>query len=390
MTKRAHAVLSASGSERWLACTPSARLEQQFPEEDSPYAAEGTLAHSLAELHLRKFLGRIEDRAFKAASDKLAKNPMYAHEMIDHIETYVTVAAERISAAKARSKDAVVLLEQRLDFSPWVPDGFGTGDLVIVADSILEVVDFKYGKGVPVSARENTQMRLYALGALNQYGMLYDVQSVCMTICQPRLDSVSTDEITADELYRWGDEYVRPRAELADAGKGDFVAGDHCQFCRARYTCRARAEANLELAKHDFAKPELLSTEEIAEILAKASALQQWAADIQAYALDQAENHGVKYPGWKLVEGRSNRRYSDADAVAKALLEAGYAEDLIYERSLLGITALEKVIGKKAIAELPEGLIIKPPGKPVLVPESDKRPEIHSVASAQRDFAVGA
>lgn len=390
MKARAHAILSASGSERWLTCTPSARLEADFPEESSSYADEGTLAHSLAELHLRKFLGRVEDRVFKAAADKLAKNQLYAHEMVDHVETYISVASERISAAKARSKDAIVLLEQRLDFSPWVPEGFGTGDCVIVADKVLEIIDFKYGKGVPVSAIENTQMRLYALGALYSYGMIYDIDKVFMTICQPRLDSVSTDEITAADLYLWGDEYVKPRAELATAGKGVFVSGDHCRFCRARNTCRARAEANLALAKYDFAKPELLSHDDVAAILGKAEELQKWAADVQGYALDQAENHGVKFPGWKLVEGRSNRKYSDADAVAKALLAAGYPETLIYEKSILGITAMEKAIGKKAINELPEGLIVKPPGKPVLVPESDKRPEISSTASAQQDFAESA
>lgn len=391
MKARAHAILSASGSERWLTCTPSARLEANFPEESSSYADEGTLAHSLAELHLRKFLGRVEDRAFKATADKLAKNPLYAHEMVDHVETYISVAAERISAAKARSKDAIVLLEQRLDFSPWVPEGFGTGDCVIVADKILEIIDFKYGKGVPVDARENTQMRLYALGALYGYGMIYDIDQVFMTICQPRLDSVSTDEITAAGLQLWGEEFVKPRAELATAGKGDFVSGEHCRFCRARNTCRARAEANMALAKYDFAKPELLSNDDIAAILGKAEELQKWASDVQGYALDQAENHNARFPGWKLVEGRSNRKYSDADEVAKALLAAGYPKALIFAPpAILGITAMESAIGKKAISELPNGLIVKPPGKPVLVPESDKRPEISSTASAQQDFAESA
>lgn len=388
MTARAHAILSASGSERWLTCTASAQLEQQFAEETSTYADEGTLAHSLGELHLRKFLGRVDEPVFKANLDKLVKHPLYAHEMIDHIETYVTVAAERISAARARSQDAQVLLEQRLDFSAWVPEGFGTGDCVIVADDILEVVDFKYGKGVPVSAVENTQMRLYALGALWVFGMLYNIETIRMTICQPRLDSVSTDEISADALYAWGEDYVKPRAEAAIAGKGEYAAGEHCRFCRARYNCRARAEANLELARYEFAKPPTLTVEDIAEILGKAEDLQKWAADIQEYALDQAENHGATFPGWKLVQGRSNRKYSDANAVAAALIAAGYSKELIFEKpTILGITAMEASIGKKAVTNLPEGLIIKPPGKPVLVPESDKRPALQSAASAKQDFA---
>jgi hypothetical protein len=381
-----HAILSASGSEKWLTCTPSVRLEQQFPEETSEYAAEGTFAHSLAELHLRHYLNPNKKTRYLRELKKAQENPFYSQEMEDHIQTYIDIAIEKINKARARSNDAVILLEQKLDFSPWVPEGFGTGDLVIIADGILEIVDLKYGKGVPVSAGRNTQMRLYGLGAINQFNCLYDFDTVRMTIVQPRLDSISTDEVTVEDLLAWGETYVKPRAEMAFKGEGEFVAGEHCRFCRARFTCRARAEANLELAKYEFREPALLTHEEIAEILFKAEELQSWVTDIKTYALDQAENHGVKFPGWKLVEGRSNRKYADEDAVAQTLIIEGYKEEEIYTKSLLGITAMEKLLGKKRFEELLGEFIIKPPGKPTLVPESDKRPEISSVASAVEDF----
>jgi hypothetical protein len=382
-----HAILSASGSERWLTCTPSAQLEQQFTDEGSVFAAEGTLAHALADIMMQNHLGLIAKRKLNKELSAIMAHELYSPEMMEHIATYCTLAGERISEARARSKDAMVFLEQRLDFSPWVPEGFGTGDLVIIADDILEIIDFKYGKGVAVDATGNTQMRLYALGALNHYGMLYDIQTVRTTICQPRLDSISIDEVSAEQLYDWAENFVKPRADRAMAGEGDFVAGEHCRFCRARYTCRARAQTNLELAKHDFADPPTLTNEEIAEVLLAAEELKKWAADVQSYALEQAEKHGVKFPGWKLVEGRSNRKYSDPDAVAQRLLEAEYQEEQIYQKSLLGITAMEKLVGKKRLGELLGELVIKPAGKPTLVPESDKRPELQSVASAKADFA---
>lgn len=383
---RAHAVLSASGSHRWLVCTPSAKLEQEFPDSTSEYAEEGTLAHELAELHLREELGFISSLKAVSELQKLKERQFYSREMEEHIKTYVDFAIERINNARARTPDALILLEQKLDFSHWVPDGFGTGDLVIIADGWLEICDLKYGKGVPVSAVENTQMRLYALGAIHQFGDLYEIENVRMTIVQPRLDSISTDEITAEELLKWANEYVKPRAEMAMRGEGEFVPGEHCRFCRARYTCRARAEWNLELAKYDFREPELLSDDEIAVVLAKAEELQKWVADIQEYALDQAVNHGKKWPGWKLVEGRSNRKYVDEAAVAQTLLAEGYREDAIFEKKLLGISAMEKLLGKKRFGELLGDLVVKPPGKPTLVPESDKRPEISSIESAIKDF----
>lgn len=384
----AHAILSASGSYRWLRCTPSAKLERQFPEETSQYAAEGSFAHTMAELRLNKYLDRIKTRSFNSKMKALEENEFYSKEMVDYIEGYVAVVVERISEAQARSKDAVILLEQKLDFNQWVPKGFGTGDVVIIADGIMEIIDLKYGKGVPVSAEDNSQMRLYALGALALYEMLYDIQTVRMTIIQPRLDSISSDDMPVDELTKWAEEYLKPRAEMAIKGEGEFVAGEHCKFCKARFNCRARAEANLELAKHDFCDPFLLTNDEIADILGKAEELASWVKDITDYALDQAVNHNVKFPGWKLVEGRSNRKYSDECIVAEVLVKADYPEEKIYKPSeLLGITAMEKELGKKRFNELLAGLLIKPPGKPTLAPESDKRPEISSADSAKADFS---
>ena len=383
----AHAFLGASGAYRWLKCTPSAKLGAQFADIQSEYAAEGSFAHALAELMLKRYLQLIKTRAFHAKRRELEENQYYSKEMADYIEGYVAVVTERISEAQVRSKDAVILLEQKLDFSQWVPRGFGTGDVVIISDGVVEVIDLKYGKGIPVNSEDNPQMMLYGLGALAQFDCLYDISTVRMIICQPRLDSISTAEMSVDGLIKWAEEYLRPRAELALAGEGEFAAGEHCRFCKARFMCKARADHNLELAKHDFCEPFLMTHEDIAEVLGRADELAAWVKDIKDYALDQAVNHNVKFPGWKLVEGRSNRKYSDEEAVAKALIAAGYEEDKIYEpKEILGITAMEKEISKKRFGELLSGLIIKPPGKPTLAPESDKRPEISSADSAKADF----
>jgi hypothetical protein len=357
-----HAILSASGAHRWLKCTPSARLEQDFKDEQSPYAKEGTKAHRLAEQWLQYHLGERSDP------------PQGEPEMTDYVEVYVNAVLERATP------EATVLLEQRLDFSPWVPEGFGTGDAVIISNGRLEIVDLKYGKGVPVSAEENPQLRLYALGAINDFDWLYDFDTVRMTIVQPRLDNISSEEMTVDELWQWG-ESIKPLAMRAFIGEGDFIPGEHCRFCKARYTCRARAEANLELARLDFQTPETLNVEEIAEVLKQAEDLQRWVRDVKEYALNQAHRHGVKFPGWKVVEGRSVRKYADEEAVARRLQEEGHDP---YRKVLLTITELEKQLGRKRVGEVIGDLIEKPPGKPTLVPETDKRPEI--LTAAAEDF----
>ena len=384
-----HALLSASGSARWMACTPSARLEEQFPNTTSEYAEEGYFAHALADLKLsRAIANTIKPSGFKKRLAEMQKHPLYSPAMEEYVDQYVAQVSEIFMAAKKQCADTLVLLEQKLDFSEWVPDGFGTGDVVIISDGVLEVIDLKYGKGVPVSAEENSQTRLYGLGAIATYMMLYDFLTVRMTIIQPRLDNTSTEELRVDELMTWAQNKLKPKAQLAFAGDGEFCAGDHCKFCRAKATCRARAEANLELAKYDFQDAFLLSKEEIAAVLARADQLKAWVTDIETYALEQARDHGERFPGWKLVEGRSNRKYTDEEQVAKTLTDAGYEEVKIYKpKELLGITAMEKEIGKKKFGELLSDLVVKPAGKPTLVPENDKRPEINSLQSAIDDFS---
>lgn len=388
---RAHAKLSASGSKKWLTCTPSAHLEDQFPDEASEYASEGTFAHEVFENEVRLAAGFIsaDDHAENLAT--LKRNPLWSQELHDHVLAAAQVASERIDAACERCKDPIILIEQRLDFSPWVPEGFGTGDLVIITDDLAEVLDYKHGKGVFVDARDNSQMRLYGLGAYNELAHLYGIERVRMTVLQPRLENFGVEELTVSALLKWAKDVVVPAAKLAWEGAGDFVPGEHCAsgFCRARFTCAARADANLELARKDFSliDPALLTDEQVAQVLAVGEQVAKWVSDVQSYALEQAERHGRHYPGFKLVEGRSNRKYIDQDAVAVKLKDAGYSDAVIYERSLLGITAMEKAIGKKAFAELLDDLVAKPAGKPTLVKESDKRPALSSVASAAADFS---
>ena len=385
-----HAKLSASGAKRWMTCTPSVALEAQFEDKGSTYAAEGAFAHSLAELMLRYNNGELTKRKFNVDLKKLQEDEYYNAELQEYVEGYANAVWEFVNEAKARCKDAEILFEQKLDFSAWVEDGFGTGDVVIIADGQVHIIDLKYGKGVGVSAIDNPQLRLYGLGAVDTYGMLYDIDTVKMTIIQPRLENISSEELSVEDLVQWAEDEVKPKAVLAHKGEGEFVAGDHCKFCKARATCRARAEKNLELTKHDFRKPNMLTPNEIGEILKQAEQLASWVKDVQDYALDAAVNKGIHFEGWKVVEGRSNRKYTDELEVAKTLKEAGYEEAILYApRKLYGITDMEKNIGKKAFSEYLKDLVIKPEGKPTLVVESDKRPELKSVDSATKDFKDG-
>ncbi len=380
-----HAVLSASAAHRWMNCPGSISLCQGIPDKGSSYAEEGTLAHSLAELIINYNLSRMTKAEFKKAMKDIESNSFYCQEMQDYIKDYTERIWELMNEAKAVCKDAELLTEQRLDFSAWVPGGFGTGDVVIVYDKVIHICDLKYGKGVGVSAEQNPQLMLYGLGALSTYDMLYDIETIKLTIIQPRLDSISSYEISAEELQQWGDTVVKPAAAAALADNAECTAGDWCRFCKAKAVCRARKDAMTELAKLEFKDARLLDDSEIGEVLRMADLLTAWAGDVKEYAQEEAEK-GKKWDGWKLVEGRSNRKYSDEAKVAEALKNAGYDEALLYEKKLYGITAMEKIIGKKPLAEFCGALIIKPPGKPVLVPESDKRPEINSADSAVKDF----
>ena len=381
----AHAKLSASGSKKWIACTPSVVLEQQFQDTGSAFAEEGTFAHEVFEASMLRALGRTEPDL----TPELALRYDNA-ELRDAVAAASAAAIERIDDAFARCADPIVLVEQRLDFSQWVPEGFGTGDLVIITDDLVEVLDYKHGKGVTVEAEENSQMRLYGLGAYAELSHLYDIKRVRMTVLQPRKNNFGSEELTIEDLLAWADKVVVPAARMAWEGKGEPVPGPHCTegFCRARFQCAARANQSLELAKAEFAlrPPELLTEEQIAKVLTIGDQVAKWISDVQSFALSQAES-GRQFAGFKLVEGRSNRRYSDQEAVAATLVEAGIPEAIIYERSLLGITALEKTIGKKKFAELLGDLVVKPSGKPTLVPESDKRPAIASADSAAADFS---
>ena len=369
-----HAKLSASGSEKWMTCTPSAKMEEPFPDESSVFAAEGTFAHAVFEQELLHFLGRPAEDLDPADVEQYDSPALR-----DHVMDAVRAVIERIKEAYSVCKDPKILVEQRLDFSPWVPEGFGTGDVVIVTDDLIEVMDLKYGKGITVEAENNSQMRLYGLGAYNEHGHLYDIKHCRMTILQPRLNNYASEQIGIDKLLDWGRDVVKPLAKKAWAGEGEMVAGEHCTkgFCRARYQCPQRAKQAYELASASFAlvEPELLSMEQIVKVLPKADMLIDWLNDVKSYALKEAEN-GADIPGYKLVEGRSNRKYSKPDAVAKRLIDSGINEALIYEKSLLGITAMEKVLGKKEFTRLLDGLIVKPEGKPTLVPDSDKRAAI--------------
>ena len=371
-----HALLSASSSRRWLNCTPSARLEEQFAEEtgNSVYAEEGTAAHALAEHKLKRCLKR---RSKRPVSD------YQCDEMEECTDGYVAYAMEQVELARQECKDPVVLIEQRLDYSAYVPEGFGTGDLLIVADRVLTVVDLKYGKGVAVDAERNPQMMLYGLGALELFGAIYDIDTVRMTIYQPRLESVSTWEISVSDLMEWVDKELKPRAALAIAGEGEFRSGSWCRFCKAKNTCRARAEEFLRLAQMEFKAPALLTDDEVAEVLKVADELARWSADVYAYAQDEAVSKGKKWAGFKLVEGRSCRKYTDEEEAAEAAVAAGYTD--IYKRSLIGITEMEKLMGKKRFAEVLGKLVYKPQGKITLVPESDKRQEVLA-ATAEADF----
>lgn len=370
--KAKHALLSASSAYRWLACPPSALLSAKYEDTSSSYAQEGTAAHALAEYKVLKALGR-------KADDPTENLDYFNEEMDEATDAYAGYVLEQVAEAKKATTDPIVLVEQRVDFSTYVPDGFGTADALIIADGKLSITDLKYGQGVLVEADHNPQLMCYALGAYEMFSALYDIETVSMTIFQPRRDNVSVFEMKASDLLDWAENTLKPKAELAAECKGDFTAGEHCRFCKAKADCRARAEANLALARYDFALPPTLTDADIEAILPLLDELTSWAEDIKAYALTRAVA-GKEWHGYKLVAGRSNRKYVNEDAVAKKVSDAGFNP---YEEKLLGITAMTKLLGKNCFEELLSSLIEKPQGKPTLVPESDKRPAMNS---AKEDF----
>lgn len=369
-----HAVLSASGAHRWLNCLPSARLELEFVNNESSAAAEGTAAHALCEHKLKKALHMRSKRPVSVYN---------SDEMEEHSDAYVEFVMEQLELAKQSCTDPLILIEQRLDFSCYVPQGFGTGDCIIIADKKLHIIDFKYGMGVLVDAVDNPQMKLYALGALEIYDSLYDIEEVSMTIFQPRRENVSTWTIRVEALKDWAEKELKPKAKKAYDGEGEYLPGEWCTFCRAAVKCRARAEEKLKLAQSEFKLPPLLTDSEIEEVLSKLSDLTKWANEIIAYATDAAVNHGKEWHGFKVVEGRSVRKYKDEDAVAEVAKANGYKD--IFRQSLITLTEMERLMGKSKFEKILGDLIYKPPGKPTLVPLSDKRPAMN-VSNAKNEF----
>ena len=367
-----HALLSASSAHRWIACPPSALLSKKFEDSSSSFAQEGTDAHTLAQYKLEKLLGL-------PTKDPTESLSFYDEEMNDHAENYAAFVLEQVERAKETCADPQVLIEQKLDFSRYVPEGFGHVDCLIISDGTLTVIDYKYGLGIKVSSERNPQMFCYALGGLGLFDGIYDIDNVRLVIYQPRRENISEYSISKSDLIQWAEDVLSPTAELASKGEGEYKAGEHCQFCKAKTTCRKRAEYNLELAKYDFEVPATLDHDEIAAILTKADELVSWVSDVKEYALKEALN-GTKFEGFKLVAGRSNRKYTDEAAAADLVIAAGKDP---YEKKLLGITAMTALLGKKAFEDILGGLTYKPPGKPVLVTADDKRPEFNS---AYEDF----
>lgn len=382
MPPEKHALLGPSSSHRWLHCPPSARLGAQFPDTASSYAAAGTLAHAIAELKARKyFIEPMSTRAYNARMKKLREDPSYDKSMdaatdsyLEHLK-YLAMSFGRIQP--------FVALETRVDISDWAPEGSGTADGILIGNGRICVVDYKNGSGVPVDAEENSQMMLYALGALKRYAPVYGdtIQSVHLSIVQPNAGGIKEWDTTTEALRTWGENVVKPAAALAWEGKGTFSAGEWCRFCPARARCSARAARMLELESTKGAAPEggsnapgdaVLTDAQVGDVLTRALELDAWVKDLKDYALTAALR-GRQIPGWKAVEGRGSREWTDLDAAIKTLQERGVAEAMLYERRPVTPPALEKVLGKESFAATAWDLIIKKPGKPTLVPESDGR-----------------
>ena len=386
-----HATLSASGAKRWMSCPPSARLEERlrgiFGEKSTPFAEEGTKAHSLAELKLLSEKGRLsEDDGINDFNYDLRRKALgdIPKEMDEATDYYAEIIIEKFLTARQSCPDAQLKLEQRLDFSRWVPAGFGTGDAVIVSEELLEVCDLKYGKGVPVFAENNPQARCYGLGALHCYGVLYGFKHVRNTIIQPRLDSVTEEMLTTDELLQWAETELKPAAELAWKGKGEFNPGDHCKFCAARAICYARATKAMTIFKHGFETPGVIPDDAIPEILAVADTAIDWIKDLQAYALSQALR-GQEWPGYKLVRGkRPPRKWVDEEEAKHQLIRAGYEPEVYTETKFKSPSNIEKLVGKQAFEAIFATLVTQGDGALTLVPESDKRTEF---TSAEADFS---
>ena len=370
--EKAHAILSASSSHKWLVCTPSARLEEKFPDKISDYMAEGTLAHEIAEFKVRSyFLEPISKSTYTRRLNKLKKAEHFDNEMLAHTDTYLEYIK---SEAMKTSTSPFIVVEQKVDFSKYVPEGFGTADCVLISGDTLHIIDFKYGKGIKIEAEDNPQMKLYALGVLEQYGMLYSIQKIKMAIVQPRIDNISEAEITLEELLDWGENTVKPQAQKAFMGLGNFVQGEHCRFCKAKGACEFRAQENMKVIDviKDKDPVQILSNEEVGKYLAETEWVDSWIKDLKNYAVSLLLD-GLEVPGWKVVEDRSNRKIVDVDKAFEILEANGFDQAVLYERKPITLTQLEKVVGKKKLTETIGDYIEKPKGAPTLAKESDKR-----------------
>lgn len=398
----AHALLSPSSIERWMRCTPSARLEQGVRDGGSPYAQEGTYAHSWGELLILRELKILSKYVFEEEQAKLRaevvafyttlKEPdpeAKALEMLAWVEGYRDYVIEAYNAAKATDPGARIFTEVKLNTGRWIREGFGTGDIVIVANGIAHLIDLKYGQGVPVDAYENGQLKAYGLGVLEAYYLEYGIQLLKLTIYQPRLHNVSTFEISADELLQWGANTLRPAAELAYAGQGDFSPGEkQCRFCKVKGKCKALADHNLALAQQAFEPVEFMTPEQVSYTLDNAALFTSWLTAVKEHALSSALKGEQRYPGYKVVEGRSDRKYTDPEKVAQILTEKGYSrDDIMQPAKLKGITAMTGLLTTKGFNTLLKDYIVKPSGAPTLAPLSDKRPEYKGKPDADTAFA---
>lgn len=386
---RPHALLSASGSSRWINCTPSAKLEEKYGKQTtSVYAQEGTLAHEISELYIKHdILHSIDAEEFSHQLEMLMENELFNEEMLSVIPIYVDYCASEYKSAKSQNSEAIMEIEQKLDLTEYVPESFGTADCIIISDGTIEVIDLKYGKGVPVYADANRQLMLYGLGALRKFDVMYDIQNIKLTIVQPRINNISTWQISVKDLMHWAETELKPAAKLAFEGKGEIKAGSWCKFCSVKNQCKALAEQQLEIAKYEFKKPEFLSDDEISDILKRAHKFIEWINSIEEYAQTEAYNGNKVWPGFKVVEGISRRKWIDEEKVIDTLYSRfpELSDDQIFDTKLVSISQIEKLLGKKTVQEKLGDVIIKPQGKPTLVPDTDKRPSI-GIEDAINDF----
>ena len=380
---RAHALLSASGAHRWMNCTPSAVLESQFPDTTSEAAKEGTLAHEMAEAKLQHLFNTQDYRKAKLTRtlNKIKKDDLYQPEMDGYTDDYVAYVRK---SAMGFEKSPYIAIEKRLDLTAYIPDGFGTADCVMIGERTLHIIDLKYGKGVPVSAENNEQLMIYALGALEAYKMLFAIDAVKVSIVQPRIDNTNSSEFTVEELIKFGDR-VKHYADIAIKGEGEQTPGDWCRFCRARQQCRARADKNIELVFEVSKKPHLITNEEVGEYLRKGEDVAKWLSELQDYALAECLA-GRDVDGYKAVEGRGSRSWTDMDAAFEAIIEEGTNEAMLYERKPLTLAQVEKLMGKAHFEDVAGEYVIKNPGKPTLVPSTDKRQAITNKITANETF----